>query len=72
MTAAARTAHTVPAAEVQVGDRLDRWGKVRIARVHTVRGITHAQTKRTGARSPSVERWGADQLVTVYRAEVAR
>ena len=57
----------VKARDVQVGDRLDMAGKTRISIVHEQNGQRLVQTQTRGTRSPSVQRWGMDEDVTVYR-----
>lgn len=59
------TKTVVPHTDIQVGDRLDISGKTRISKVLRRDGVTHVQTKTTGARSPSVAKF--TDTATVYR-----
>jgi hypothetical protein len=60
--------HQFTADQIEVGDRLDRTGKTRVAALHPDKSKrVLARTQTTGARSPSVKKWGPDEQVTVWR-----
>lgn len=72
MTTMTLTKMTVSPKEVQIGDRLDRAGRNRVAVLVEVDGPdprVAAKITRRGTRSATVTSWSLDEQATIYRPE---
>jgi hypothetical protein len=61
------TRHDIPAHEVQVKDRLDRSGKIRVHATLTRNGETTLAWRLRGSKAPGTTSHPADKTVTVWR-----
>lgn len=60
--------HEIKASEMQVGDRLDPSGRIRVANIHPKKDDrVLAQTKVRGARSANIQSWHPETTVKVWR-----